>query len=132
VRRVLRPGGVLLVVAYGWQSVSPEFDREMKRLVIDPIRPHWPAQNALILNQYRDVPFPFEEIPFPSLAIEMQWSLAQMIAYLATWTATRRMLEKDPGFLDHARPELARAWGEAQMRTVTMPLTVKCGRHGGR
>ena len=132
VRRVLRPGGIVLVVAYGWQNVTPEFDREMKRLVIDPVRPLWPEQNALILNQYRDVPFPFERVPFPALAIEVRWSLAQMMDYLGTWTATRRMLEKDPEFLVRSRDTLAHAWGAEAERLVTMPLTVHCGRHGGR
>jgi len=132
VRRVLRPGGILLVVAYGWQNVTPEFDREMKRLVIDPIHPLWPTQNALILKQYRDVPFPFERVAIPPLAIEVRWTLGQMMDYIGTWTATRRMLEKDPGFLVRARDELARAWGAEEQRTVTMPLAVLCGRHGGR
>ena len=52
VRRVLKPGGLLLVTSYGWSHVSAQFDRELKRLVLDPIKPHWPPQNAHVFNRY--------------------------------------------------------------------------------
>ncbi len=129
VRRVLRPGGVVLVTAYGWATVSPEFDAVLERAVLEPIRPHWPPQNQLIMDGYRDLPFPFERIEFPKLAIEMHWTLAEYVNYIATWTATRRKLERDAELLARAAPILEAAWGEAGARTVTMPLLVLCGRH---
>ena len=128
VRRVLRPGGVIMVTSYGWSHVSPEFDRELQRVVLDPIRPLWPPQNAHIFNRYRDIPFPYERIALPPVKIELTWSLADLLAYLGTWTATRRMLQSQPRFLDLAAGQLAAAWGEAEYRTVTMPLHVQCGR----
>lgn len=128
VRRVARPGGLLLVTAYGWSTVSPEFDPVLGRAVLEPIKPHWPPQNQLIMDGYRDVPFPFERVEFPKIAIEVRWTLGQYLAYIATWTATRRHLEADPGFLERARPELAAAWGGETERLVTMPLLVLCGR----
>jgi ubiquinone/menaquinone biosynthesis C-methylase UbiE len=129
VKRVLRPRGVLLVTAYGWSGVSPEFDAEQKRLVIDPIEPYWPPQNQLIMRGYRDLPFPFERIEMPPMAIEVRWTLDQYVDYMGTWTATRRLLEKDPEFLARARAGLRKAWPEPEARTVTMPLVVLCGRH---
>jgi SAM-dependent methyltransferase len=129
VKRVLRPRGVLLVTAYGWSGVSPEFDIEQQRVVIDPIEPYWPPQNQLIMRGYRDLAFPFERIEMPPMAIEVRWTLDQYVDYMGTWTATRRMLEKDPAFLDNARAELRKAWPGPEARTVTMPLVVLCGRH---
>ncbi len=129
VKRVLRPRGVIVVTGYGWQSVAPEFDRALLRAVIEPIQPLWPPQNALIINAYRDVAFPFERLEFPKMAIEVRWTFAQMMAYIGTWTATRRMLEKDPEFFARSTETLRQAWGVEAARTVTMPLTVLCGRH---
>ena len=128
VRRVLKPRGVILVTSYGWSHVSPEFDRELKRVVLDPIHPYWPPQNAHIFAGYRDVPFPYERIEVPPMRIELRWSLSQLIAYIGTWSATRRLLPSDPGLLERAASELAPAWGAATERTVTMPLLILCGR----
>jgi ubiquinone/menaquinone biosynthesis C-methylase UbiE len=128
VARVLRPGGVILATSYGWSHVSPEFDRELKRIVLDPIHPLWPPQNSHIFNGYRDIPFPYERIDFPPVRIELRWTLAQLLAYIGTWTATRRKLQDDPAFLDRAVAHLARAWGSEDERLVTMPLHVQCGR----
>lgn len=128
VRRVTRPGGLLLVTAYGWSSTTPEFDRVLKRAVLAPIKPLWPPQNQLIMDGYRDVPFPFERMAFPEMAIEVRWSLRQHLDYIATWTATRRMEEREPGFLARAEGELREAWGADEPRRVTMKLLVICGR----
>jgi len=128
VQRVLKPGGLVLVTSYGWTQVSGEFDGELERLVLDPIRPLWPPQNAHVFNAYRDIPFPYERVEFPPLAIELRWSLAQFMAYIGTWTATRRMLQSEPAFLERATAGLAHAWGSETERTVTMPLHIQCGR----
>lgn len=132
VRRVLRPGGLLLVVGYGWSHVSPEFDRVLERAVLEPIAPLWPPQNQVLIDGYRDVPFPYERVAFPEMSIEVAWTLAQYLDYMATWTATRRMLEVDTEFLVRAAALLRGPWGGAEARAVTMPLVVLCGRHGGR
>jgi SAM-dependent methyltransferase len=129
-RRVLRPRGILLVTAYGWSSATPEVDAVMKGEVLPPIEPLWPPQNQLIMRGYRDVPFPFERVEFPAMDIQVSWTLEQYLAYIATWTAMRRMLEKDPGFLQRVAPAMRAAWGAEQERIVTMPLVVLCGRHG--
>lgn len=131
VKRLLRPRGVVLVVGYGWMEISPELDPELERAVIEPLRPYWPSQNRLLWNGYRDLPFPFERVEFPGMAIETRWTLAQLVGYIGTWTATRRLLETQPGFLEVAHETLARAWGPAQVRVVNSPLTITCGRHSG-
>jgi SAM-dependent methyltransferase len=128
-RRVLKPRGVLLLTAYGWSGVTPEVDRVVKREVLVPIENDWPPQNQLIIDGYRDLPFPFERIDFPPMEIQVLWTLDQYADYIGTWSATRRLLEREPGFLDGVRSALARAWPGGEARVVTMPLVVLCGRH---
>jgi SAM-dependent methyltransferase len=129
VRRVLKPRGVLLLTAYGWSGVTPEVDRVVRREVLVPIENDWPPQNQLIIDGYRDLPFPFERIDFPAMEIRVVWTLDQYADYIGTWSATRRLLEREPGFLDAVRAALARAWPGKEARVVTMPLVVLCGRH---
>src|SRR5688500_2863417 len=129
VKRVLKPGGLILVVGYGWSTYTPRFEREFMREVIEPVRPYWPPQNKLLWDGYRDLPFPFEPVAFPKMVIEADWTLAQVMDYVATWTATRRLAEGDPGFLARAQARLALAWGDDERQRVTFPLHIQCGRH---
>ena len=80
---------------------------------------------------YRDVPFPFEPVEFPALAIEVHWTLAQFIAYVGDVDRDApHCSSTDTGFLDERARGARAAWGGAEPRTVTMPLHVRCGRHG--
>jgi len=131
VKRVLRPGGLLLVTGYGWSHFAPAFEREFERVVLEPLKPHWARENRLLWNRYRDLPFPFTPVAFPDLSIEVHWTFAQVLEYVGTWSATRRLLESEPGFLECVRAELDPAWGPEGPQLVTMPLHVQCGRHEG-
>ena len=128
-RRVLKPRGVILVTGYGWSGVSRRFDHALFESVIKPIQPLWPSQNKLLIDGYRDVPFPFERIEMPRMSIEMRWTFGQMLDYIGTWTAMRSMIEIDPAFLVRCTADLQRAWGGDEAKLVTMPLVVLCGRH---
>jgi SAM-dependent methyltransferase len=129
VRRVLRPGGLLLVLGYDRSNVDPAFDREFDRVVLAALAPFWPKQNKLLWDAYRDVPFPFAGVDFPKPDIELAWTLDDYLGYVATWSAVRKRQESDAAFLARARVELAPAWGPEGARRVTMPLHVLCGRH---
>lgn len=131
VHRVLEPGGVFAAWGYVWMSVDPAIDRALEREVLQPLQPHWPEQNRKLWNGYRDLPFPYEVIPAPEFAIEVQWSLDQLIGYVGSWSATRALQKSRPAFLEEARAALAGDWGGAGLRTVTMPLACRIGRHAG-
>jgi hypothetical protein len=38
---------------------------------------------------YRDLPFPFEEVPLSFLAMEAGWRLEELIGYITTWSAVK-------------------------------------------
>ncbi len=130
--RVLKPGGVFAAWGYAKQSVTPEFDAAFAEHFLAPLRPYWPTQNAKLWAGYRDVAFPFDPIEAPAFAIEMRWSLAELVAYGGTWSATIRYIaEAAPDFLERVTHALASAWGGEERRVVTLPLSLRCGRHAG-
>ena len=130
VRRVLKPAGVFAAWGYNRHQVSPEFDAAFNELFFEPLRPYWPPQNAKLWAGYRDEAFPFVPVEAPAFAIEMRWSLAQLVDYAGTWSATRRYIaEAAPDFLERARAALAPAWGTNAVRLVTIPIVVRAGRH---
>lgn len=129
-KRVLRPRGLLFVVGYDRSRFEPAIETLFEQVVLPPLKPHWPQQNRLLWDGYKDLPFPFEPVDFPPSAIELDWTLDQLVGYVASWSATRALLATQPTYLEECRDALASAWGDGTKR-VTMPLKVKCGRHAG-
>lgn len=129
VRRVLRPGGVIAAWTYGISRVAPEVDELVHRYYGDIVGPYWPPERAHVEQQYRSIPFPFEEIATPPFSMRMTWRVEDMLGYLGTWSASKRYAEargEDP--LARMSDLLARAWGEGRERTVEWPLYLRAGR----
>lgn len=129
-RRVARPGALLAAWGYSWFTVSPEFDATFRRVILDRISGYWAPNNRLLWNAYTEVDLPFERLPTPDFTMTMEWTLAQLLAYVGTWSAVRQCVANEGrSFLDAAGAELAASWGAAEAsRRVTMPLHVVAGR----
>jgi SAM-dependent methyltransferase len=130
-KRVMKPGAVFAAWGYSRHHVTAEIDAAFEEHFLAPIKPYWPAQNAKLWAGYRDEPFPFQAIEAPAFTIDMPWTLAQLIDYAGTWSATRRYVtEAAPDFLERARAAIEPAWGShGERRVVTLPLSLRCGRH---
>ena len=129
-RRVLQPHGVLAVWAYNYLLLSPEVDPLVRRFHDEIVGPFWPPERKLVGRGYRELPFPFDEIETPAFQIEVRWSLAHLLGYLRTWSATQRFLaaqERDP--VELVESDLEQAWGNpAEDKLAVWPLTVRLGR----
>ncbi len=133
VERVLRPGGVLAVWSYGIPELEGEGpDALLQHFYSDIVGPYWPPEKALVENGYRDLVLPFEILETPCFAMDVAWGLEQVLGYCSSWSASARYREalgSDP--IDHLRPALAAAWGEAETpRRLHWPLTIKASRLG--
>jgi hypothetical protein len=75
------------------------------------------------------VQLPFNVVDTPSFAIHMEWTLLEYMAYVHTWSATRRAIQAEgPGFFETACKQMERAWGGLErVREVSMPLAVIAG-----
>lgn len=128
--RVLRPGGVLALLTYSGVRISPELDPPLRDFHHGLLGPYWPPERAHVERDYRDLPFPWPELPFPAQEMTADWTLDALMGYLGTWSATRAYREQageDP--LPALRARLAPAWGDpARARTVRWPLPIRIGR----
>jgi ubiquinone/menaquinone biosynthesis C-methylase UbiE len=132
VHRVLKPRGVFAAWGYDGMRVLGEFDEAFRRVVLEPIAHLWPPQNRLLWRGYVDLPFPYERIETPAFAIQLRWTFAQLMDYLATWTAVKRYVAQGhPSFLHDAADALVPIWRSEGSRTIVMPLHVVCGRRRG-
>ena len=96
VRRTLRPEGILAVIGYGLiQLQQPELQGCIERLYFKTLKGYWDAERRYIDEAYQTIPFPFEEITTPELSMSFQWSAAQLLDYLNTWSALKHYRAKN-------------------------------------
>lgn len=135
-RRVLHPGGLVAAWSYSLfyapshDPQSDAIDRVIQRYYRQVVGPYWPDERRHIEAAYETLPFPFDEIDAPEVAIEMDWTLSDVIGYLRTWSATKRY-EQETGEAPIAEiaPALRHAWGEPSIRrTMTWPVPMRLGR----
>ena len=128
VRRVLKPGGIIALWTYWNAHISPPVDAVLERFQFTVVGPYWPPERKYVNSAYRDLPFPFTDIPAPMMNVRMDWNLEHFIGYLGTWSAVERYKEvhgTDP--IDLVRGDLRSAWGEGE-RPVRWPLAMRIGR----
>jgi SAM-dependent methyltransferase len=129
VRRVARRGGVLAAWCYTLLEIEPEIDGAIRRFH-EGVASFWPSERALVEARYRDLPFPFEEIRAPALAMVTEWNRMELLGYVDTWSALRNFRRKravDP--LPALADELARVWQDPRERkSVRFPLHFRIGR----
>ncbi len=128
--RVLRPMGLLAVWCYGrLRSQDPFLDRALEGFATLTVGPCWPPERALVDEGYRSLPFPWPEIECPAFVMTAQWSIAQLLGYLGTWSATeryRRVHGDDPR--EALAAELAQRGYEAGREVaLAWPLSVRAG-----
>lgn len=96
VLRTLRPEGILAVIGYGLiQLQQPELQGCIERLYFKTLTGYWDAERRYIDEAYQTIPFPFEEIATPELSMSFQWSAAQLLDYLNTWSALKHYRAKN-------------------------------------
>lgn len=133
-RRVLVPGGVVAVWCYGMQRLGDDaVDRIVSRFYTDTVGPYWPPERRLVETGYRTLAFPFDELRPPAFEMSVAWALADLLAYIRTWSATGRYSQaygRDPVMA--LADELAPLWGPpGSSRTVRWPLSLRVGRAPG-
>ncbi len=132
VRRVARPDAVIAAVVYELATITPAIDRQVLRFYRGGIGPFWPPDRAHIETGYRNIPWPFSGVELPPLTMAVEWSLADLMGYLGTWSAVvryRQATGQDP--LPEFERDLTVEWGDPQKkRTVSWPLVTLAGRVG--
>jgi len=130
VGRVLKPGGILAIVAYLFLNIDAEIDEILGSFYYETIYDYWPPERSHIENGYRDIPFPFEELEAPHIQMSANWSLGELMGYLGTWSAVRHyMHDTGENPLPGLRAELSDIWGRPdQKRRISWPLKIRIGR----
>ncbi|MGQ3133668.1 MAG: class I SAM-dependent methyltransferase [Flavobacteriales bacterium] len=128
VRRVARPGALLVLAGYGLIRITPALNAVIDEFYTGTVGPFWDPERHYIDEAYETVPFPFEEKEVPPFRMRFRWTIEQLLGYLDTWSAVqhyKRANEADPLLL--IREPLRAAWGNAEYLEVEFPVFVRVG-----
>ena len=129
-RRVVRPGGVVAIWGYVAATLDdPGLTALLHHFHYDIAGPYWPHERAIIESGYQTVAFPFREVTPPAFEMFADWTLADLMDYVRTWSAVRQLIAAGEG---EEVPALERglkaSWGDpARRRRVSWPLKLRVG-----
>ena len=104
-------------------------DAAVHELYDDFLGPYWEPERKLVEQGYRNVDFPFEPLSAPPFEMHLDWTFEHLVGYLGTWSPLKRYIEargEDP--LQLVLPRLRQAWGAAESRALSWPLSVRAFR----
>lgn len=126
-RRVLKPGGLLVVLGYGnIRMANEEIARLITKLSSEILENYWDPERQFIDENYETIPFPFEEISHPEFRIQGKWNREQLMGYLNTWSSVmhyKDMHEMNP--IDLILAEMP-AFDEVE---ITFPVLLRIGKN---
>ena len=130
VRRVAKPGGVLAAWTYYTPVFGDAIDGIIRRLAHDILGPYWDERVHYVVDEFHDLPFPFEPIEAPTFRTDMVWNMRDLLDYFETWSSAMKYREANgspPTAL--IEDDLAKAWGDPdQKRELHFPLYMRLGR----
>lgn len=129
-RRVAKPGGVVAWIAYGNALLDPDLEPMFVRFYEHTIGSYWPPERRHIEAGYRDLEFPFDEIPFADSEIRVELDVHELLGYVSTWSAILALVRAGKGEeFERFRRDFLDAWGPpSRKRLVRWPLTSRVGR----
>ena len=92
--------------AYGLPEISHRVDHVIKHIYFDVLSGFWPERIRYVEEQYRALPFPFEEVASPMFAMETSWDRNQLMGFLDSWSATQKYRQQK------VRHPLKEVWGD--------------------
>lgn len=133
VHRVLRPGGVLALIGYNLLKIDAETETLIEHLYNGVLGDrYWDPERRLVETEYRTIPFPFEEMNFPVMASEYEWTVDQLLGYLNTWSAVQHFIRTNgvSPISDAFVRDLKEVWPEGVVKQVRFPIFGRLGRKG--
>jgi len=130
IRRVGKANAILAVWTYHLPIIEQEIDHWLEGFYRETLAGYWPERIRYLDQRYRTLPFPFEEIHPPAFEMSAVWSLDNLVGFLASWSAVRKLVEeKGEEALEEQVKALESIWGEnTGKRNIRWPLHFRIGK----
>jgi hypothetical protein len=129
VRRIAAADAIVALISYGVLRLDDDVHERFSHFYRHEIGPYWPAERKLVDTGYASISFPFDERLAPAMEIRRDWKLSELLGYISTWSAVRRIEEVGrEDILKTFSEELADIWGDPQnKRPVVWPINMRLG-----
>jgi SAM-dependent methyltransferase len=128
-RRVARKDSLIALWGYGHIMINDQVDPLVRHFYSHVVGKYWDDARRHVETEYRDIPFPFDEIQSPRFYIQQEWTIRHLMGYLESWSATQKYVrETNVNPLYDLEDELKNCWGGAESVGVRFPLFLKLGR----
>jgi ubiquinone/menaquinone biosynthesis C-methylase UbiE len=131
VKRTLKSGGLIAVIGYGLLETDEPLQQLLHHFYRKIVGPYWDAERRYLDEDYKTIPFPFEEIDMPALSMKYCWTRDQLLGYLRTWSAVKHYQQRngvDPVGLIEA--DLMACFRDVAEKEIVFPLLLRVGRNG--
>jgi len=129
VRRTACSNAVIALVGYNRPRISADIDELVDHFYHQVIGNYWDPERNYIDEEYQTIPFPFDEIPAPTMRSAYSWTVENFMGYLNTWSAVKHFTA-NKGFNPTLQldKQLRESWGAVEHRDVSFPLLLRIGR----
>lgn len=108
VHRVSRAGAVVCFMGYGRAHLAGALGSHVAAFYDAMFGRYFNAERRYVEENYRTLPFPFDEISGPEFHMDLNWRLSDLDGFVETWSSLqeyRRDTERDPlpDFMHRAR-----------------------------
>jgi SAM-dependent methyltransferase len=132
-RRVARPGAIVAVWGYALpQPPDARLNELIQHFYTDTVGSYWDAERAWVDAWYRDIPFPYDELPAKEFSITVSWQPADLRGYLNSWSSVQHFIKAN-GYnpVDEIATQAKALWppaaGEAAL-PFSFPVFLRLGR----
>jgi SAM-dependent methyltransferase len=128
---LLAPGAVVAIWGYSHCRIAPDIDAAVQECLNTAIDPYWAEGNRIIMDHYRTIPFPYDEIEAPAFTMVVNWTPEAFFGFARTLSAYKRLratAAPDPLERLAARLESDRLWPRERQLSVAFDLHMRIGR----
>ena len=120
---------MLAVIGYGLIQINPAIDKIIGGFYRTIVGPYWDKERRYIDEEYKTIPFPYQEIDAPAFENSVEWSFEHLIGYIGTWSAVKHYEKKnghDP--IDLVHDMLKATWGNDKTIKGRFPILLRVAR----
>ncbi len=120
VRRVAAKDAFFCAWGYGFVEGERALETQLIAPAMALFDPYWARGNRIIMDGYKseDIEFPFDRLQAPDLAIDVTWSIDQLLNFFRTWSAYKLMLDTPA----RTKIDALFAMAEKEFKEVLLPL----------